>query len=140
MEKVKSFLFTFVCVTTCVIFATAVYIGIFWGNIEVSSVILWQILGTSFVSSLGVLIYPKRELSKNALRFRSIIHYIYTNVVVLTAGFLFGWFLIDQWLMVVGMLFVIAIVFLGISIIMTTRDKHFAKQLNDKLKELNDEN
>lgn len=140
MEKFKSVFFTFVCVTTCVVFATATYIALFWGNIEVSYMILWQILGTSFVCSFGTLIYPQKELSKKAMQIRVIIHYIYINIIVLTAGFCFGWFYVDQLPMVLGMLFVIGVVFVIISIIMTMRAKHMTKQLNDKLKELNEEN
>ena len=43
MKKLKDLFFVFVCVTTCVVFVTAVYITIFWPQVSLGVEILWQI-------------------------------------------------------------------------------------------------
>lgn len=44
MKKIKDVSFVFVCVTTCVVFATAIYTTVFWNGDSLSGNILWQIL------------------------------------------------------------------------------------------------
>ncbi|HKM03953.1 MAG TPA: DUF3021 family protein [Lachnospiraceae bacterium] len=131
MEKMKQVFSIFTLVTTLVVMATASYVSIFYDfNTTVSIHILWQILGVSFVSSFGILIYPKWELTKKQMIIYKMLHYLYTNIVVLVCGFYFHWFTIQSISMVCGMLLLIAIIFVTVSIIMTRKDKKLADSLN----------
>lgn len=136
MERIRRVLSIFCYITTAVTFATAVYIAIFWGPIEVSFEILWQILGTSFICSLGMLIIsPGGDVSRRRTLITTILYYCYVNVVVLTAGFYFEWFYLEQTGMVVGMVILIAVVFTVIYGVIYLRDKALADRMTQKLRE-----
>ena len=139
MKKIRDLFFVFVCVTTCVVFATAVYITIFWPQVSLGVEILWQILGVSFLSSFGICLYSERERSSKFILIRYILHYIYTNAVVLGCGVWFGWFYADNLAMVLGMVLVIALVFLMMSVIVWKKDKKMAALMNERLKEYQQE-
>lgn len=134
MKKIKDLFFVFVCVTTCVVFVTAVYITIFWPQVSLGVEILWQILGVSCLSSFGICLYTEKEHSSKFILIRYILHYIYTNVVVLGCGIWFGWFYADNLAMVLGMVLVIALVFLLVSVIVWKRNKKMAALMNERLK------
>lgn len=135
MKKWKDLLFAFVCVTTCVVFVTAVYITIFWQQATLGVEILWQILTVSFLCSLGIYIYPEREVSGKTEKLLYILHYIISNVVVLGCGVWFGWFDTDNLPMVLGMVIAVALVFLLVSIVMWKRNQRTAALMNERLKE-----
>lgn len=134
MKKLKDLFFVFACVTTCVVFVTAVYITIFWPQVSLGVEILWQILGVSFLSSFGIYLYPEKERSSKFILIRYILHYIYTNAVVLGCGIWFGWFYADNLAMVLGMIVVIALVFLLVSVILWKKNKKMAVLMNERLK------
>lgn len=134
MKKLKNLLFVFVCVTTCVVFMTAVYITIFWPQVFLGVEILWQILGVSFLSSFGIYLYTEKEHSSKFILIRYILHYIYTNAVVLGCGVWFGWFYADNLAMVLGMVVVIALIFLLVSVVVWNKNKKMAALMNERLK------
>ena len=134
MKKIKDLFFVFVCVTTCVVFVTAVYITIFWPQVSLGVEILWQILGVSCLSSFGICLYTETERSSKSILIRYILHYIYTNAVVLGCGIWFGWFYADNLAMVLAMVVVIALVFLLVSVIVWNRNKKMAALMNERLK------
>lgn len=135
MKKLKELLLVFVSVTTCVVFVAAVYISVFWPQVVLGVKILWQILLVSFLSSLGIFIYPERAVSGKTLMLLRVLHYIEVNVVVLGCGIWFGWFYVDNLPMALGMLAVIALVFLALSVAMWIRGKQMADRMNERLKE-----
>ena len=61
--------YVFVCVTTCVLFVTAVYVTIFFQKAVFGVEILWQILWVSFLCSIANIFYPQREVSKKTMMF-----------------------------------------------------------------------
>lgn len=136
MERIKNVWSTFISVTTLVVFASAVYITIFWKGAVLNVGILWQILGTSFVCSLAMLMVdPQGGGSRKKGLLINILYYLYVNVVVLSAGFLFQWFYPGNLPMVVGMLVLIAAVFVCIRIIFYRRDKALAARMMERLEE-----
>ncbi len=135
--KIKEILFTFACVTTLVTFATAIYITIFWNDPSLSVNILWEILGSSALCSLGNLIYIQGDLNKKQELLRIILHYIYINVVVLGCGIAFQWFYLEQIPMVVGMLVNIAVIFTIVMMVLKYRHKRLADRFNQRLAEYN---
>lgn len=110
MRRLKDMFYVFVCVTTCVLFVTAVYVTIFFQKAVFGVEILWQILWVSFLCSIANIFYPQREVSKKTMMFLYIGHYILTNVIVLGCGFWFEWFYADNLPMVLAMLFAIAVI------------------------------
>ncbi len=134
MKKLENLLFVFVRVTTCVFFGTAVYITIFWPNATFGVEVLWQILSVSFLTSLGVCFYPKKEGSSKSISAYHILYYIYVNAVVLGCGIWFEWFYADNLPMVLGMLVFIALVFILVSIAIWNRAKKMAILMNERLK------
>lgn len=139
MKKIKDVLFTFVCVTTCVVFATALYVTVFWPRTQLGCQILWQILAVSFLCSLGTLVYPDREVSKKTARLLVFLHYLLVNAVVLGCGIAFEWFYMDKLPMVIGMFLLIAAVFWLVSAVMWKKAASTAALMNEQLRKYQSE-
>lgn len=140
-NKMKTVLYTFAFVTTCVLFATAFFTTLFFGESgEVGTDTLWQILGVSGLCSVGSLIYPEYEVSKRTALLLKTVHYIYVNVVVLGCGVWFGWFRADSIPMVVVMVLMIAAIFLTVSAVMWRSAKNTANLMNERLAEYQNRN
>lgn len=112
---VEGYVFVFVCVTTCVLFVTAMYITVFWQQAVLGVEILWQILVVSFLCSVVTFFYPRREVGKKVMLSIYICHYVLTNAIVLGCGIWFEWFYIDNLPMVLAMLLAIAVIFALVS-------------------------
>lgn len=134
-NKLKVFATTFMCVTTCVVFVSAIFMEIFWKNATLEIDILWEILGLSFLCSFSSMIYPDRELSKKALIGRILLHYLLINVIVLGCGMYFEWFYPSNPWMLLTMILIIAIVFAITFWVIWNQEKKEAELLNAKLKE-----
>lgn len=134
MRRLRDVAFVFVCVTTCVLFVTALYITVFWQQAVLGVEILWQILGVSFLCSIVTFFYPRREVGKGAMMCIYIGHYVLTNAVVLGCGLWFQWFYIDNLPMVLAMLMAIAVVFVLVSAVVWRRGKKQAELMNERLR------
>lgn len=134
MKRIAGIFNTFVYVVTMVVFASAVYITVYWGDSTLGVKLLWEILLVSFLTSLSTLIYPEKTVSKKAIWMLRILHYVLVNVVVLGCGIWFEWFYADNLLMVLGMLLLIAVIFVLVSFIVWKRAAHTAELMNERLK------
>lgn len=134
MKKIADMFNTFVYVVTAVVFGSAVYITIFWGESTLGVKLLWQILLVSFLCSLGTLMYPEKQTGKKVLWLLRALHYVLVNAVVLGCGIWFEWFYADNLLMVLGMLLLIAVIFVTASYILWKRASHAAELMNERLK------
>ena len=76
----------------------------------------------------------EKEISRYAMLVRTILYYIYVNVVVLGLGFLFGWFSFRNGLQVLGMELAIAFVYLVVYLVSYWTQCQEAKRMNEKLK------
>ena len=135
MEKIKEILFTFACVTTLVLIGSATYITIFWRDASLDANILWQLIFTDVLCSIGNVIYPKEFKSKKQYYTLIGIHYIYINAVVLGAGFFFEWFSKDNLFMILSMIFMIAVIFLTVFLLLQYYYKKKAEVMNERLQE-----
>lgn len=133
MRRLKDMLFVYVCVTTCVLFVTALYITIFWPQVTLGVEILWQILFVSFLCSIANSIYPQREVRKKTMIFLYIMRYVVTNGIVLGYGIWFGWFYANDLPMVLAMILSIAVIFALVSVIAWRRGKQQAALMNERL-------
>lgn len=135
INRIKATLYTFVCVTTCIVFAAAIFTTVFGTSDTIRTEMLWQILIVSALCSLGTMIYPDYEVTKRRAVFLTVLHYIIVNVVVLGGGILFGWFDADNLFMVLLMLLLIAVIYFLVSAIMWKRAADTASLMNEKLAE-----
>ena len=106
IKRLQLMLDIFFKVTTGVIFVTAVYIMVFWGEDTVLNVgILWEILTVSGLCGLGSVVLPcgvGREVSKREMFVRVTLYFGIVNAIVLGCGFRFEWFYFSSWKMVLG--------------------------------------
>lgn len=135
IRKIKEIFLTFCMVTTGIVFATLIYVKIFYGMNDLNADILWQILVTSFLCSLGNMIHPMREVGKRRFIVDLLLHYLYINVIVLGTGNYFEWFDLSVPSMTLGMMILIIIIFIAISAAIWTMETRESRRLNEKLQE-----
>lgn len=134
MKKIAGLFHIYVCVVTAVVFGSAVYITVFWGDSTLGVKLLWEILFVSLLCSLGVLVYPEKPAGKKAMWMIRALHYLLVNAVVLGCGIWFQWFYADNLPMVLGMLLLIAVIFVTVSLISWRRAVHMTELMNERLK------
>lgn len=136
MRKIRFLFEVFSMVTACVIIAVALFTTVLDPVDTLEPAILWQIPCISFLCSLGCLIYPwDRPLGKREMGVRIVIHYLLINGIVLTAGFWFRWYRVDNLGSVVVMLITIALIFGIVSAISWRKSAADAKRMNERLRE-----
>ncbi len=139
MKRLASMVDLFEKIVVGVTVVTAIYIPVFYGwKTHVGVHILWQILGLSLVCALGSVILPLedgREVSRKSMLVRTILYYIYINVVVLGLGLLFDWFTFQNMPQVLGMGISIAAVFLAVYFFSYCAQCREAERMNEKLRE-----
>lgn len=135
MYKLKTLLHTYLCVMSCVVLATALFITIFLPREALGVELLWQMMLVSFLCSVGSLMYPARSVSGKKMAFLIILHYLQVNAVVLGFGFYFHWFSVQYLPQVAGMLVLINVIFLIVSIVEWMRGKDAAERMNRRLAE-----
>lgn len=133
MKRLRDMLFIFVCVTTCVLFVTALYITIFWPQAALGVKILWQILFVSFLCSAANAFFLEQEASGTKMLLLHMLRYVMTNGIVLGCGFWFEWFYVDNLPMVMAMVLLIAVVFVIVSVVAWKRGKQQAALMNERL-------
>nr|WP_302596805.1 DUF3021 family protein [uncultured Cellulosilyticum sp.] len=133
MRRLKELAAIFAWVTTGIVIASTIFIGIFYSFEVVTSNILWQILICSLICTLGSLVYPNKELSKKLTAILTIIYYLYINLVVLGCGLIFEWFNMNNLGMVIVMLILIALVFISVWGISIYKSKRLADEMNRRL-------
>ena len=138
MARIKVFFDVFTKVTTCVVFAVAIYCRIFSPGLNFKEDMLWQILLVSLLTSAGTLMYND-DIKKNSMKVRCIIHYLMVNVIVVGCGIWFEWFYADNLAQVIGMLILIAIIFTVVSVVSWRKVEKEAELMNQRLAEYQDE-
>ena len=134
MARLKTFLDVFTTVTTCTVIGVGVYCGIFFPGIHFGIEMMWEILLVALLTSVGTLMY-KDELSKKSTKIRCVIHYLMVNVIVVVCGIWFNWFHTDDLAQVIGMLILIAVIFLIVSVVSWKKVMKEADLMNQKLAE-----
>lgn len=134
MKRLKNFFNVFTMVVTCVTFASAAFISAFFKGDTLDWNILWQILFVSFLCSIWVIFYPEREISRKKTLILNVLHYILVNVVVLGCGLMYGWFSWDNFPQVLGMVIMIALIFLLVTVISWRRSLKEAEVMNERLR------
>ncbi len=140
IELIKKSIVTFFLVIAGVTISAAVFVTIFFSEIELSILLLWQIILMAFVCTLGNFIYySKYELSKRQMMIRIVIHYFYINLVVLGGAFLWEWITQGYIVQFVVMLLLIAVVYVGVTLVNFMKEEKTAEVLNKRLSKINTE-
>lgn len=138
VNGIKNMITMFSQIVTGVCVVSALYVSFFWGwDAEVDIAIIWQILFVSAICTLGSFFCScrERELTKEQMRLRMFLSFLYVNCVVLFFGFCFQWFYISEWKMVLGMEAAIILVFMFVTGISYQADSKVADKLNSRLQE-----
>ena len=128
----------FTKVVTFTMVGAAVYCFLFFPDASFSVSFIWQLLLSSFLTSLGTLLYTESSLKVTIIKI--IIHYIWVIVVVLGCGLLFDWFNPNNFSQILGMVTLITAVFLSVSAVTWRIAIREANKLNDKLMEYQSQN
>ena len=138
METLKKLFVTFVSVIAGTTISTASFLSIFGRDVQFSVVLLWQIIGMSVVCTFGNVMYlSKHEISKNQMKLRLIIHYLYINMIVIGGAFLFGWLEPGYIPQLIVILTLIAVVYLGVTILGNQMEEKTAENMNKLLRKMN---
>ena len=137
MARLKTFLDVFTTVYTCTVIGVGVFCGIFFPGIHFGIEMMWEILLVALLTSAGTLMY-KDELSKKSTKIRCVIHYLMVNVIVVVCGIWFHWFHTDDLAQVIGMLILVAIIFLIVSAVSWKKVMREADLMNRRLAEYQD--
>lgn len=140
-EIIKLVARTFFLVTTCIVFAAAIYISIFYKDTTLTVAILWQILITSFLGSiLSILFYSKSMISKRGILIRQGIHLILLLMTELICAWMFEWVHIDSIIEISFFLFLVIVNYVVVCYILYRYDIKMAEQINQKIQELQKNN
>lgn len=91
MKKLVELAKWFFYITTCVLIVCAVNMQIS-GCVMINLNVLWQILGSGFLTSLvTVLLRPGERDSGRQMFIKMILHYIALCIVMMLYGYWFGW-------------------------------------------------
>lgn len=132
MGRIINILFNiFTKVVTFTLIGSATYLYLFFPEATFTLEFIWQLLFCSLLTCLGSLIYG--EDSTKVAIIKSVIHYIYVNIVVVSCGLCFDWFNANSLPQIIAMLILIALVFLAVSTITWQKALKDANMLNDKL-------
>lgn len=136
MNIIKNIARTFIYILAGITICSALYITIFIPEAVLSVMLLWQIILMSAISSCGSLVYcSKKELSKQSMKVRIILHYLYTSMVVLGGAFLFGWIKSNVFPEIIVLFLLMTIQYSMIMIFMFRKEEKTADHLNKRLKE-----
>lgn len=137
MSFLKSMLQVFVNVTAGNTIGAAIYLTVFDRDYQFTYGFLWQFIGIAAVCALGDLIfYSRTELSKKQIKFRFVLHYIYTNIIVVGGAFICGWVEPGEIINIIFLFGLVSVIYVYITTIMFKNDKKTAEDLNKKLKSI----
>ncbi len=136
MRKFRDLAAIFLMVNACVEIAVAFFTTAVNPAETVETAVLWQIPLVSLLCTLGNLFYPGNRTMKRRERWvRIAVHYLYINVVVLGAGYLFRWFQFSRFKSVAAMVLTITLIFGLVSLAFWTKSDREARWLNQRLEE-----
>lgn len=136
MKKIRFLVQIFTMVMTGVVFAVAVFTLVINPTETVETKLFWQMPLVSALCTLTSLIYPgNREMGKEELLVKMLIHYILINVIVLGGGAFFRWYDPSQLGHIAAMILAITLIFGVVTAISWKKSAADAARMNEKLEE-----
>lgn len=139
MARLKVFFEIWTKVATGVLLAAAIYCSLFFSEGMFSRYLLWQLLLVSFLTSLGTLLYTD-TLDKKSMKIACLLHYLLNNVIVVGCGIWFGWIDATDFLQIIGMVVLVAMVFAVVSVISWKKAEKEANLMNERLARYQEQN
>ncbi|MDF2842875.1 MAG: hypothetical protein K0R00_1301 [Herbinix sp.] len=140
MNIIRKLLSNYVMIFTGIAFSSALFIAIFSPEINYMSILLLQMFIMAALSTLGNLIfYSMKEVSKKSMRIRTIINYLYVNLIVYTMAFVFNWINFNSILQLVLMFVLILLVYIVVYITNYIKGEMEAKAMNLQLSRFHEE-
>ncbi|MDD6038642.1 MAG: hypothetical protein PUD20_07625 [bacterium] len=123
-------------ITTCMVFFSSIYIYFTTGEDTGLTVsFLWEELFVAFLTSVPFFITNEKNKSIVNSALSLVALYLYINVIVLVAGFVFDWYDLTKPVMIIAMLATILVVFLAVTVITYKIDMQSANEINERLNE-----
>lgn len=146
MDFIKKFTSYTTMITTCTLFACACVNSLFYAmngtsfsNAVIPFNTLWYILLIGVICGFFTTILLKDEtVSKKESIFRTILHYIVMNIIVMTGGYFLHWYSFTPSSIFI-MLISIFIVYVLVCLMSYIRDKNLADKINERLEQLHKE-
>ncbi len=138
MAWLRNIIITFSYVLTGSVICATVFIILFWPESKEMLTILQEVIVLSILGSVGNLIfYSKHEMSKQKMKIRTIIHYIYIYAAVLCCAHLFGWIVPGNIKQLIVMIIMISCVTLSVGYAVKKKEARTAELINRKLSRMN---
>lgn len=139
MSHIKSIIRIFIYVTAANTIGSAIFLTFFDREVQFSYILLWQFIGIAAICALGNLIFwSNQELSKRQMNVRNVLHYLYTNFIVIGGAFVLKWIEPDQIRNIAFLIILVAVIYGYSFIIMFKSDEKTAEDVNKKLRKYND--
>ncbi len=137
MNVLKTLVKTYIYVLAGSILSTAIFISVFVPETVFTVLLLWEVIVMSAATTLGTLIfYSKKEISKRQMKIRTVIHYIYINLIVFSTALLCGWVDLKHTVQLLFLLLLIAAVYYSVSSAMFKKEEKAAECMNERLREI----
>lgn len=134
-NRMKEIARTFAYVLLGVEIATATFISIFYPGTSLSVSLLWEMLASSFVCTLGnVIWWTEKRLGRTETVVRIVLHYLYINAVVFGSAFAFDWIDIGSIAMVLSMLMMILVIFVIVFLAIRHHGNKISELMNRSLR------
>ncbi len=137
MNTLKWIFLTFVYVLAGSIISTALFTTIFFPEDQFSTALLWQVIAMSAISAIGsILFVSKKELDKNKMKLRQIIHFFYICFVVMGTAIVCDWMNIQSVIQPIVLLLMIGTVYFGVCFVMFKQSEKEADYINRRLRKI----
>lgn len=133
-KRIKEMLLELILIMAGILVCTTVFCTIFFPYVQFGIDLLWQMVALAFICTVpGFVFVSKKELAKNQMLVRHIIHLCV--LLALLLFFAFRWRWIDAWDIVQIVVFIVMFVFVYImvSFFSYEKDKKVANKLNERL-------
>lgn len=137
MKNVKSMLFRFAVVLSCICIAVPLFDIILDGVSYDIDIMLLQIVLLSLLTALGDLILGDINLTSGFHFVRLAVHYVYINVLVIGFGCIVGWFDYKNPIEIVAIAVIILLIYIVNVIATYLRALSVSKKINERLSDIN---
>lgn len=138
MSTIKSMFRVFIYVLAGNAIGAALYLTLFARDARLDYIFLWQIIAIAAACAFTkVIFWSRKELSKEQIKVRYVLHFLCDGLVVFGGAFLFHWIEPDQvkYVILIGIFFTVTYIY--ITKAMIESDKRVANALNKKLRKYN---
>ncbi|MDF2541288.1 MAG: hypothetical protein K0S47_1006 [Herbinix sp.] len=140
MDFLKKIVQIFIYVTAGNTICGALYVTVVRPEYDIDQSFLWQAIIVAAICALGTFIFLSRhELSKKQNFIRTLVHYLYINIVVIGGACLFQWINLEDSFGLFIMFVFVAIIYACVTMFLFKVDQQTARDLNRRLMKIHRE-